>query len=264
MASRPLLTVSVTTVPVAKLALPVVPTLTVSPAGLDDTHSPERPVAVTVSWAVDVVPPPQTLATPPPPQVWGAVHVPQVSVPPQPSAMLPQFFPCAAQVVGVQLAAGFTVKTADAVPLLEAEMVTRFVAVTAEVLTVKLALVWPAGTRTLPGTVATAELLERNTPTPPGGAAMLSVTVPVEALPPVTELGFSDSPDTPTLAAVPHWPATPPPPQVSPKSQPHVMVPPQPSESTPHGPPCTVPPRTWRQVLGVHPAVTVSGTVTGA
>ena len=27
---------------------------------------------------------------------------PQVSVPPQPSAIVPQFFPCAAQVVGVQ------------------------------------------------------------------------------------------------------------------------------------------------------------------
>src|SRR5262245_14453607 len=156
MASRPLLTVSVTRVPVAKLALPVVPTLTVSPAGLDATDSPERPVAVTVSWAVEVVPPPQTLVTPPPPQVWGAVHVPQVSVPPQPLEIVPQFLPCAAQVVGVQPAAGVTVKTAVTVPLLAAVMVTRFVAVTAEVLTVKLALVWPAGTTTLPGTVATA------------------------------------------------------------------------------------------------------------
>src|SRR6266436_1481347 len=84
MASRPLLTVSVTNVPVAKLALPVVPTLTVSPAGLEETDSPERPVALRVSWAVDAVPLPQTLATPPPPQVWGEVQVPQVSVPPQP------------------------------------------------------------------------------------------------------------------------------------------------------------------------------------
>jgi hypothetical protein len=70
MASRPLLTVSVTNVPVAKLALPVVPTVTLSPTGLEETDSPERPVALRVSWAVDaVVPPPQTLATPPPPQV---------------------------------------------------------------------------------------------------------------------------------------------------------------------------------------------------
>ena len=51
---------------------------------------------------MDAVPPPQTLATPPPLHVWGAVHDPQVSVPPQPSAIVPQFFPWAAQVVGVQ------------------------------------------------------------------------------------------------------------------------------------------------------------------
>lgn len=49
MASRPLLTLSVMEVPVVKLALPVVPTLTLSPAGLEDTDSPERPVADTVS-----------------------------------------------------------------------------------------------------------------------------------------------------------------------------------------------------------------------
>jgi hypothetical protein len=42
------------------------------------------------------------LETPPPPQVCGAVHVPQFRVPPQPSAIDPQFAPWAAQVVGVQ------------------------------------------------------------------------------------------------------------------------------------------------------------------
>ena len=67
--------------------------------------------------------------------------MPHESVPPQPLEMVPQFFPCAPQVVGVQLAAGVTVSTADAVPLLEAEMVTALVAVTAEVVTVKPALV---------------------------------------------------------------------------------------------------------------------------
>jgi len=51
--SRPLLALSVTTVPVVKLALPVVPTLTASPTGVDETVSPVRPVAVTVSSAVD-------------------------------------------------------------------------------------------------------------------------------------------------------------------------------------------------------------------
>jgi hypothetical protein len=93
MASRPLLTLSVTDMPVAKLALPVVPTFTLSPAGLEETDSPERPVAVTVSCAVDADPPPQTLGTPPPPHVCGAVHVPQSSVPLHPFEMEPQFLP---------------------------------------------------------------------------------------------------------------------------------------------------------------------------
>src|SRR5262249_48615097 len=187
---------------------------------------------------------PQTLATPPPPHVWGAVQEPQVSAPPQPFEIVPQFFPCAAQVVGVQLVPGFTVNTADAEPLLCAVMVTAFVAVTAEVLPGKVVLVCPCGTSTLLGTVATAPLLDRNTPTPPEGAAMFSDTVPVEELPPVTELGLSDSADTPTLGASPHCPATPPPPHVSPKSHPHMRVPPHPSGMLPHGPPCPRPPRT--------------------
>lgn len=46
-------------------------------------------------------PPPQTFVTPPPPQVWPSGQFPHSSVPPQPSGMLPQSFPCAAQVVGV-------------------------------------------------------------------------------------------------------------------------------------------------------------------
>src|SRR5438034_7742454 len=44
----------------------------------------------------------QTFAVPPPPQVWGAVQVPQASRPPHPSARDPQLAPCAAHVVGVQ------------------------------------------------------------------------------------------------------------------------------------------------------------------
>jgi hypothetical protein len=47
---------------------------------------------------------PQTFGVPLPPQVCGAgqVPVPQVTVPPQPSGMVPQFFPWAVHVVGVQ------------------------------------------------------------------------------------------------------------------------------------------------------------------
>src|SRR5262249_13997599 len=44
----------------------------------------------------------QTLAV----QTCGAVHTPQVSVPPQPSGMVPQFLPWAAQVVGTQAGGG--------------------------------------------------------------------------------------------------------------------------------------------------------------
>jgi len=53
-ASRPPETLSVMDVPAANDAEPVLPTLTLMPAGLEVTRSPLRPVAVTVSVA-DVV-----------------------------------------------------------------------------------------------------------------------------------------------------------------------------------------------------------------
>jgi hypothetical protein len=52
MASRPLVTDSVTDVPMANEADPVLPTATLMPAGVDCTLSPLRPVAVTVNGAV--------------------------------------------------------------------------------------------------------------------------------------------------------------------------------------------------------------------
>jgi hypothetical protein len=71
-------------------------------------------------------------------------------------------------------------------------MVTAADAVTTLVLTVKVALVAPAGTVTLEGTVAAAVLLlESATCAPPAGAGPLSVTVPVEEFPPATLVGFS-------------------------------------------------------------------------
>jgi hypothetical protein len=51
-ASRLLLTLSVIDVLTAKLAEPVLPTVTLMPAGFDVTRSPLRPVAVTVNVAV--------------------------------------------------------------------------------------------------------------------------------------------------------------------------------------------------------------------
>jgi hypothetical protein len=63
-----------------------------------------------------------------------------------------------------------------------------------DVLTVKVALVAPAGTNTLEGTRAAPLLLESATVAPPAGAGALSVTVPVEVCrPPITLVGFSAS-----------------------------------------------------------------------
>jgi hypothetical protein len=57
---------------------------------------------------------------------------------------------------------------------------------------VNVALVAPAPTVTLAGTVATAVLLfVRVTKTPPVGAAPFSATVPVDVPPPVTVAGLS-------------------------------------------------------------------------
>src|SRR6267143_1127771 len=72
-------------------------------------------------------------------------------------------------------------------------MVTAVDAATALVLTVKVALVAPAGTATLEGTLAAPLLLESATCAPPAGAGPLNVTVPVEDFLPVTLLGFSVS-----------------------------------------------------------------------
>src|SRR5947209_20599120 len=70
-------------------------------------------------------------------------------------------------------------------------MVTEVVVDTGLVLTVKVALVALPGTVTLAGTLATPGLLlDRLTTAPPLGAGALSVTVPVEELPPVTLVGL--------------------------------------------------------------------------
>jgi hypothetical protein len=64
--------------------------------------------------------------------------------------------------------------------------------VTALVPTVNVALVAPAATVTLKGTVAVAVLsLISETAAPPVGAGPLRVTVPIEGDPPITLIGLS-------------------------------------------------------------------------
>jgi len=59
------------------------------------------------------------------------------------------------------------------------------------VVTVNVAVVAPATTVTLAGTCAAGVLLrDRVTTAPPAGAGPLNVTVPVEEVPPITEVGL--------------------------------------------------------------------------
>jgi hypothetical protein len=91
-------------------------------------------------------------------------------------------------------AVGVTVRAADLrTPPKVAGIVAVAEAVTDVVATVTLAVVAPAGTVTLAGTVAAAWLLDSVTAAPPDGAAPLNVTVAVEELPPTTLVGLSDS-----------------------------------------------------------------------
>jgi hypothetical protein len=58
------------------------------------------------------------------------------------------------------------------------------------VVTVNIAVVAFATTVTLAGTWAAALLLDSVTTAPPAGAGPLSVTIPVDGLPPSTDAGF--------------------------------------------------------------------------
>ena len=76
-------------------------------------------------------------------------------------------------------------------------IVTAVIEDTVEVVTGNVAKPNPAGTGTLPGTVAADVLeLERETTTPPAGASPFNVTVPVEPEPPATLVGLTDTPES--------------------------------------------------------------------
>src|SRR2546427_2696003 len=105
---------------------------------------------------------------------------------------------CVIETVSVVADDGDTVRTAVRVaPPNVAEIVVELEAVTAFEVTLKVALVAPAGTVTLTGTVAAAVLLlESVTEAPADGAADVSVTVAVDEAPPVTLVGLRLSAET--------------------------------------------------------------------
>lgn len=78
-------------------------------------------------------------------------------------------------------------------------MFASIVAKTIIVVTLKFALVAPAATVTLDGTLATALPLMSETTAPPAGAGALNVTVPCDVPPPVTVAGLSVRDDTETM-----------------------------------------------------------------
>ena len=120
------------------------------------------------------------------------------------------------------------------------------------VVAVNVPVVWPAGIVILLGTCTKLFVLDNVTSAPPEGAAAFSVTVPVDEFPAVTVLGFMVI-EVAASTGGPHWPGTPPPPQVWPgRVQPQVSVPPQPFGCGPQaGPP--------EHATGTQPGVTVSG-----
>ena len=88
--------------------------------------------------------------------------------------------------------AGLTVKVVVAlVPLYDAVSVAAVVCATTAVAMPKVAAFAPCATVALAGTVTAELALDMATTAPPAGAAAVSVTVPVDALPPATGLGLA-------------------------------------------------------------------------
>src|SRR2546426_1092143 len=126
-----------------------------------------------------------------PPVGAGAANV-TVPTEEEPLATLAGLSVRAESVTGGGGAEGETVSSAVLVrPPKEAAIVMVVDAVTEVVVTLKLAVVDPAATVTLAGTVATTVLLLERVTSAPAGAAALKVTVPVEDAGPTTLVGLS-------------------------------------------------------------------------
>ncbi len=106
--------------------------------------------------------------------------------------------------VKVVIVGAVTVSVAVAVePLSAAVMTDELFVVIASDVAVNVAVVAPAATVTVAGTVAAAVVAElRLTTVPPVRAALPSVTVPVEVAPPSTDVGLNDRPVTVTGVTV--------------------------------------------------------------
>jgi hypothetical protein len=105
--------------------------------------------------------------------------------------------------VGAALAPLVTPRTAErATPPPVAVIVAELFAATALVATVNVAVRAPPATVTVEGTDATELLLDRATVWPPDAAAALSVTVPVDDDPPVTDVGLRPRAETVGAAGV--------------------------------------------------------------
>jgi len=99
------------------------------------------------------------------------------------------------EMVNPLIEAGVIVRLAVfVVPARVAEMFANVAAVTPDVVTVNVAVLEPAATVTDAGTVAAALSEANATDIPPAGAAPLSVTVPIDGVPPRTLDSESDNP----------------------------------------------------------------------
>jgi len=93
-------------------------------------------------------------------------------------------------------AGGSTVIVAVCVAPPNAAVITAVVAdATGFVVTVNVVVVVPSGIVTVAGTLTDGSLLDKETTAPPTGAGPLSVTVPVDKLPPVTFAAFNPKED---------------------------------------------------------------------